>query len=243
MRSLHKQPFVVGCLMVLVWVHRIQARSIEINVEVAEVDHVKAASLGVEWLNTLSFEESPIAGVFQVGPIQRLTPLKADVRMLIEEGAAELLANPNLVTDSGTTATFHAGGQIPYITSSALGSTHVEFKPYGVMLEIRPQHLDSGHIELQLRASVSAPDQTNGVVISGTQVPALFERELSSNVTLRPDTTVTLAGLLQTQEEKKTYGVPMLRSIPIIGAIFRWRRTSFRRSTIIMFVTPHVVTL
>ena len=58
-----------------------------------------------------SFSERAPAGVVSVGAVGRVTALKADLHFLIEEGAAELLANPNLVTDSGSPATFHAGGR------------------------------------------------------------------------------------------------------------------------------------
>lgn len=216
---------------------------IEIKVEVTEIDHRKASSLGVEWTDSLSFQEASPAGLFEVGRFDRLTALQSKLHLLVEEGAAELLANPNLVTDSGTTATFHAGGEIPYVTSSSLGATHVEFKPYGVQVEITPLLLESGLIELALKASVSAPDQTNGVQVSGIQIPAILERTLTSNITLRPQMTVTLAGLLQTHQETAMSGVPVLRRIPLLGYLFKWQRRILRRTTIIMFVTPTVMTL
>lgn len=216
-------------------------KTIEVQVEVAEVDNTRASSLGVSWPEAVRAEESSVPGLVSIGPLERLTRLHADVRFLMEEGAAELLANPNLVTDSGTAATFHAGGQIPYATSASLGATSVEFKPYGVVLEVRPRWLDEGRIEMKIRASVSAPDRTNGVLLSGNLVPALFEREVTSHVTVDPGQTVTLAGLVQTQSDQSIRGVPILRKIPVLGALFRWKTRSQRRTTIIMFVTPRVV--
>lgn len=214
---------------------------IEVQVEVNEVDNSKAASLGIDWINTISLAESAPAGIVALGPIERTTPLQADVHFLVEEGAADLLANPNLVTDSGTPATFHAGGEIPYITSSSLGTTHVEFKSYGVKLNVQPTLLADGHIQMRLRAGVSAPDPSNGAQLSGNAVPALLDREVTSNVTVRPGLTMTLAGLVQTQKTEVSSGVPVLRRIPLLGALFRWRRTNFHRTTIIMFVTPRVI--
>jgi pilus assembly protein CpaC len=217
-------------------------KSVEVQVEVTEVDHAKASSLGVEWINNVGISENSL-GIVALGPFNRDVGLQANLHFLIEEGAAELLANPNLVTDSGTTATFHAGGEIPYIINASLGTTHVEFKPYGVILNVQPTVLKSGAIELRIRAAVSAPDETNGVVLSGNSVPALFEREVTSNVTVAPETTMTLAGMVQTRKEESTRGVPLLRHIPLIGALFRWKKYSFRRTSIIMLVTPKVVDL
>lgn len=215
---------------------------LEVKVEVTEVDNTRAASLGVDWVDSVAIREQP-QGLAQLGRFDRVPGLQADLRFLMESGAAELLANPNLVTDSGTTATFHAGGQIPYITNSSIGTTHVEFKPYGVLLKVQPTLLKSGKIRMKVQASVSAPDPTNGVNLSGNTVPALLEREVSSSVTLNAGATVALAGLVQIQKEETARGVPILRRIPLLGAFFRWKRTSYRRSTIIIFVTPDTAQL
>jgi len=217
--------------------------AVEIKVEVTEVDNVKASRLGVEWLDTVAFEEAAPAGIVAVGPVERLTNLHADLHLLVEEGAAELLANPNLVTDSGTTAVFHAGGQMPYITSTSLGSSNVQFKSYGVALEVSPRVTKERMIQMKIRASVSAPDPANSVALSGNSVPAIMVRDVSSNVTVRPGATITLAGLVQTQTENRQSGVPILRRIPLLGWFFRWHIRSHRRTTVIMFVTPRLAEL
>lgn len=211
---------------------------VEVKVEVAEVDHAKAARVGVDWLDKIEFVERRPAGVSSLGSFVRATPIRAELNFLVEEGAAELLANPNLITDSGTTASFHAGGQIPYITVNSLGSSNVEFKPYGVSMKVRPDVREGGQIEMAIEASISAPDQTNGVVFSGNTVPAILSREVATHVTVEPGTTTTLAGLVQSVKEKTVQGVPFLRRIPLLGIFFRWKREESRRSTIVMFVTP-----
>lgn len=214
---------------------------IEVQVEVSEVDNLQASSLGINWVDSLQMGEAAPAGIVAVGRMERVAGLRSDVHFLMEEGAAELLANPNLITDSGTTATFRAGGEIPYITSASLGATHVEFKPYGVTLNIQPTLMDDGRIQMRLRAGVSAPDASGGVFLSGNSVPALLERDVTSNVTMNSGATMALAGLVQTHKDESVRGVPFLRRIPLLGAFFRWRRTNFRRTTIIVFVTPRVL--
>src|SRR5258707_543424 len=100
------------------------APPIEVRVEVTEVDNTQAQQLGVEWVSDVSFQEKTSHGLVALGAFERAIPLKADVHFLIEEGAAQLLANPTLVTDSGTSARFRAGGEIPYITTTSLGATN-----------------------------------------------------------------------------------------------------------------------
>src|SRR5260221_14324317 len=93
----------------------LQAAPIEVRVEVTEVDQTKASRLGVSWNDEMDWSEAQPAGAFQIGRIDRLSPLRANLKFLVEEGAAQVLANPNLITDSGTLATFQAGGEIPYV--------------------------------------------------------------------------------------------------------------------------------
>lgn len=216
---------------------------IEVQVEVTEVDQMKASRLGVEWLDKISVSEQSPPGLGAVGAFERLSQIQATLHMLLEEGAAELLANPNLVADSGSQAEFHAGGEIPYITTAALGTSNVEFKPYGVGLKIEPELMPNGRIHMKVEAMVSSPDLTNGVGLSGNTVPALLERKVVSKVTVDSGSTMTLAGLVQTHKERSEGGIPVLRRIPILGWLFRWKKERYRKTTVIVFVTPRLVAL
>jgi pilus assembly protein CpaC len=222
----------------LFWASEVFAVPIEVQVEVAEINHTKASQVGVDWNDSLSWSEASIAGAGKIGRIVRIDSLQAKLKLLVDEGAAEVLANPNLITDSGTVATFQAGGELPYITNSSLGATNVEFKKYGVSLRVEPALLMDGRIEMAVRAAVSAPDHANGVLVSGNSVPAIAEREVTSHVTLAPGTALALAGLVQSQKEVLTSGVPILRKIPLLGGLFRWKRISNRRTSVVIFLTP-----
>jgi pilus assembly protein CpaC len=241
MKSLIGGLFVMGGSVAMAAAAPLPAPPIEVRVEVAEVDNLGAQQLGVEWIDQVSLQERASHGLVALGAFERSAPFKADIHFLIEEGAAELLANPTLVTDSGTSARFRAGGEIPYITTSSLGSSNVEFKPYGVTLSVRPRLLSDGRIFMDMNAGVSAPDNSSGVSLSGNTVPGLLQRDVSSHVTVDPGLTMTIAGLVQSQKEQVVSGVPILRKLPLLGGLFRWRRTNHRRTTIIIFVTPNVI--
>jgi pilus assembly protein CpaC len=218
-----------------------QAKLIEIAVEVTEVNDQKAHQLGIQWLNSITVQEGSIPGIFSIGSIQRLTPLVADLNFLVSKGAAELLANPKLITDVGSPATFKAGGEIPYITSGSLATTNVEFKAYGVTLQILPQVTPEGDIRANITAGVSTIDTTTGATVSGTSIPGLLEREVSSLVTVKPGTTITLAGMVQKQKQKTIQGIPVLSWIPVLGRLFSWEQLKDIKTTLIIFVTPRII--
>jgi len=175
-----------------------------------------------------------------IGTLTR-TQLFADLEAMLTEGTADLLANPKLVTRDGTTAVFHAGGELPYAANTGSNAVTVEFKPYGVNLQINPHLENDGRIALSLEAEVSAPDDQNSVVLSGNIVPGLLSRHVSSEVTLRPNTTLTLAGLLQNQKQVQYQRVPFLGHIPLLGLLFSHKVVTHRHTSIVVFVTPTVL--
>lgn len=215
---------------------------IQIGVEVVEVDEEKSQKLGIQWLNSLHVEETAVPSLLTVGTLTR-GKIFADIQAMVTQGAADLLANPKLVTQDGTTAVFHAGGEIPYIVSSTLGSVTVEFKPYGVHLKISPHTQSDGHIAMMLDAEVSGPDEQSSVSLSGNAVPGILSRQVSSQLALAPGTTLTLAGLIQHQKQWKRTGIPVLSHIPLLGYLFSHKVETHRRTSIVVFVTPTVLNL
>jgi pilus assembly protein CpaC len=213
---------------------------IQIGVEVVEVDEKKATNLGIQWLETLHVSEVTVPSLFNVGTFTRDT-LFADLHFLESNGAADLLANPKLVARDGASATFHAGGEIPYATTGTQGSVTVEFKSYGIDLKITPHLNDQDQIEMSVSAEVSGPDSQNGVTLSGNVVPAIRSRNVSTELTLAQGSTLTMAGLLQNEKEWIRTGVPGLMRIPLLKYLFSHKVETYRKTSIVVFVTPVIL--
>jgi len=213
---------------------------IQIGVEVVEVDETKTRKLGIEWMSRLGLAEMNVPAVFEVGRLTR-DALQTEIHAMMEKGTADLLANPKLVTRDSSTATFHAGGELPYATSGTLGTVEVAFKPYGVNLSILPRLQDDGRIQLDLDAEVSGPDDQNSVSLSGNIVPGIRSRQIRTKLTLAPGSTLTIAGLIQNDRITKKRGVPGLMHIPLLGRLFYVNAQINRRTSIVVFVTPIVL--
>ncbi len=123
--------------------------------------------------------------------------LQVAVNALETKGAARSLAEPNLVTLSGDTASFLAGGQIPIPEVGATGTPSFGYQPYGVGLSFTPTVLRDGLINLMVKPEVSEIDPTNGVTVAGTSVPGLTTRKASTTLELRDGQSFMLGGLLQ----------------------------------------------
>ncbi len=74
----------------------------------------------------------------------------ADFNLLQSNGLARILAEPTLVALSGQSANFLAGGEIPVPVPQGLGTTTIEYKPYGIGLTVSPTVLSPHRIALKV---------------------------------------------------------------------------------------------
>jgi pilus assembly protein CpaC len=163
--------------------------------------------------------------------------LTSRIQLVQENGAGRILAEPTLSTQSGTEASFLAGGEIPYATVNELGQTIIQFRQYGIQLAIVPEIDSRGNIISDVVAEVSSVDA--GSSIQG--VPGLLTRRTQSTVSLRPGQTIAISGLLSTNENRNTDSVPLLGDIPVLGRLFSSKSLQEQRTEIIFLVTPEIV--
>jgi len=213
---------------------------IQIGVEVVEVDEQKTQDLGISWFSQLAITEASVPALLQIGTLTR-DQLTATLETMLQEGAADLLANPKLVTLDGTTASFHVGGELPYAVAGTQGTVTVQFKSYGINLKISPHQESAGSIAMTLDAEVSGPDSQNSVTLSGNTVPGIRSREVISQLTMASGSTLTLAGLIQNNKEWTRQGIPGLMRIPILGYLFSHKAQTKSRTSIVVFVTPTIL--
>jgi pilus assembly protein CpaC len=162
--------------------------------------------------------------------------LNATLQALEQSGSATVLAEPQLSTRSGYKASFHAGGEIPYSVASVNGVT-VQFKPYGVRLDIEPRVARSGAIRAVIDSEVSSIDTS----VSSTNGPALLTRRTKTEFNVKPGETIVLSGLLQRNSNTDIEALPFLGNIPILGALFRSKHFQNKETELVVFVTPHLV--
>lgn len=160
---------------------------------------------------------------------------------LKDEGLLKVMAEPTLITMSGKSANFLAGGEFPIPIPQEGGTTTVQYKPFGVGLHFSPTVLSSKKISMQVAPEVSDLDFSNAVQISGFVIPALTTRRVSTTVELGDGQSFAIAGLLKDNVREVVSKFPLLGDIPILGALFR--STSFQKNEteLIIIVTPHLV--
>ncbi len=160
---------------------------------------------------------------------------------LIQKGKAKVLSRPSVSTMSGAKAKIFIGGQIPVPVNDGNGSESIQWKDYGIRLNIRPTMEEDGSITAEVHAGVSRLDYTNTVTTSSTSVPGVTAREAHSIVHLNNGSTMVVGGLLNSEDIKTVSKVPLLSAIPIIGEFFKHTESSTERRELIILITPVIV--
>lgn len=163
------------------------------------------------------------------------------IRALEERSLARRLAEPNLVTTSGDTASFLAGGEFPFPVSAADNRITIEFKQFGVALAFTPTVLAESLINLKIAPEVSDIDPTNSVTVNNVRIPGLAVRRANTTVELKDGQSLAIAGLLQHNHSKAQAQLPWIGSVPVLGALFRSAEYQKSESDLVIIVTPRLV--
>jgi pilus assembly protein CpaC len=171
--------------------------------------------------------------------------LGATISALEVKGLLQVLSAPNMLAQNGQQASFLAGGEFPFPTvSSAAGGTpivSIQFREFGVRLTFIPTITPRGTIHLQVAPEVSALDFTNGLSISGFNVPALTTRKLNTQVELSEGQSFAIGGLLDNRTTDTIEKIPLLGDIPLLGKLFQSKSVSKQNTELIVIVTPELV--
>jgi pilus assembly protein CpaC len=158
-----------------------------------------------------------------------------------QKGNARLLAEPNLLVANRDSASFLAGGELPIPVvqggNQSGSNVTIQYREFGVRLNFTPEILSDSLIRLRVTPEVSA----NAVLLQGFRIPALRTRRISSNVDVKRNESLVISGMLNSEQERVTTGVPFLKDIPILGLLFSSTRWQRNETELLVIVTPTIV--
>jgi pilus assembly protein CpaC len=184
---------------------------------------------------------TPISSAFNLVFSSVSHGIFADLSLMEANNLARVLAEPTLVALSGQNASFLAGGEIPVPVPQGLGTTSIEYKPYGIGLSLTPTVLSPQRIALRVAPEASQLDFSNAVTISGVSVPAITTRRAETTVELGDGESFVIGGLIDRETASNVAKVPMLGDLPVIGAFFKQLNYQQNDRELVIIVTPHLV--
>ncbi len=171
------------------------------------------------------------------------TSINLQVLMLEKQGVARILANPKLVTSDGKTAKVFLGERVPYLKPTIIQSgqitqafQEIEYVDVGVNLEFQPLVTKDNYINLKILPKVS-------YLITTTPAPWTATREVSTELTVKSNDTIIIAGLIKEEERKINYKIPIVGDIPLVGSLFKAEKKSNQNTEVIFIIRPQIINL
>lgn len=213
-----------------------------LKVRIAELKRSALRELGVDFTVNPDnfFLSSIISGASNIVGIFDGANFSTFFHAFTSNGTMKILAEPNLVTLSGYTASFIAGGEfaVPTVVGvDGVQAATTQFRGFGTQLTFTPTVLDKDRIRLQVAPEFSAIN--NGIAVNG--IPGLNTRAAVTTVDLREGQWLAIAGLLQDQQNGTNGRVPLLGDIPLVGVIFSNKSISRDETELIVLVSPELV--
>jgi general secretion pathway protein D len=172
--------------------------------------------------------------------------LDVTVTALAGDSRAKILQRPRIQTSHNEPASLFVGENRPYPTSSYYGGgayggySSIQQLQIGVQLDVTPLINPDGLVVMDIHQKID--NFIGNVTIQNVgDVPVTSSKEAQAKVSVRDHDTIILGGLIETDKNNSSSGVPYLKDIPLLGYLFRSTHTDGTRKELIVLIRPTVL--
>jgi len=166
--------------------------------------------------------------------------LQAAIYAQVQRGEGRIVSRPRIAAQSGSTAKIITGDALPIVTNITLSgvngvSQQVQYVNVGVTLQIAPRVSPDGFVTSQIYGVVSS------VTGYSQGYPTISQREAETSASVRDGETFVIGGLTQENSLSSRSRIPGIGDIPVVGNLFRNRRSTRSRTELYIVITPRIV--
>ncbi len=166
------------------------------------------------------------------------TVLDLRLSAMESQGSGKIISRPRVTTLNGEKAKISQGTMIPYQTVSNDEIT-TELVEAALSLEVTPVINPDDSIILDIKATNSSPGTT--VATGAGAAPEIDSKEAETKVLVKDGETTVIGGIFVENNDFAENGVPILRSIPFLGNLFKSTQKNNSRSELLIFITPRII--
>ncbi|MFH1018159.1 MAG: type II secretion system secretin GspD [Pseudomonadota bacterium] len=164
-------------------------------------------------------------------------------RALQTNGTINILSTPNILTSDNKEAEIVVGQVVPFVTAQGRDINNqpinqIQRENVAITLRVTPQINLSDDVTMDIYQEVQD-------IIPGTDQNALgpttSNRSAKTTVTVKDAQTVSIGGLINDKESTSISKVPVLGDIPLIGWFFKTKSRTKTKTSLVIFLTPHIV--
>lgn len=172
--------------------------------------------------------------LFSRGTIQSL-----DLAISAHEnkGDVKIISSPKIATLHNKEASIEQGLRIPYRKLTTEGTISTDFIDANLKLTVTPLVTNDGHVKLTIKAKKDAPDTS----ISVDGVPSIDKKEAITEVLVKDNGVVVIAGVYSIEKSDGTEGIPLFSKIPLLGWLFKREAKEDKRKDLLIFISPRII--
>ena len=174
------------------------------------------------------------------------------VKALAANSDVNLLSTPSITTMDNEEAKIVVGKNVPFRTGSTVTGSQGTTNPFttiqredvGLTLEVTPHINSDSLVRLLIHQEVSEVDASSLTVIGSEAAADLItnKRTIDTTILVENGEVIILGGLIRDKETQAESRVPLLGSIPGLGALFRSRTKNIEKQNLLVFLRPTVLT-
>ncbi|MFA5316075.1 MAG: secretin N-terminal domain-containing protein [Dehalococcoidales bacterium] len=236
-----------------------KTRQVLIDAKIVQVELDDKFTMGIDWklaLKHLTAEQTLTAGLTTGGKItvsailgDRSRTFDSVIDALKEIGKTELISSPRITALDGQEAKIMVGTKEAFITATTITpatgavttSEQVNFVDVGIQLYVTPSVNKDGFVTMRIRPVVSSVASRIKTTASPDGVPIVKTSEAETSVSVRDGVTLVMGGLIEDKIVKTENRIPFLGDIPILGVPFRQLQNEKKKTELVIFLTPTVI--
>lgn len=233
-------------------------RQIRISAQLLQISSNSLSELGVTWTADGSYQSTSTSkpvnqgvsstpggsttptgvssptGQYWIQTVQNNWDLEARIASMVSDGKGKIIAHPEITTIDNSEARIQMGSKVPIKQFDQSGNTVINFTEVGTLMKVTAHITAENKILMHLVPERSTYQyDANGVIINTNNA--------ETNVVVNNGQTAVIGGLTTQDETESTSGIPILKDIPILGALFGFTHKETDNKDLVIFVTPTIV--
>ena len=174
---------------------------------------------------------------------------QATVRAIASAQKVEVLSRPSIMVLNNQPATITVGQSVPIVTGSTVVGTSgtlvntITYQSVGIILQVTPFISADGLVEMIVAPQISSLSSQTVQTGSNVFSPVIDLRSASTVVVTPDGQTVIIGGLIENDHTTIDSKIPLLGDIPILGVLFKHQQKADTKKELLIFLTPHVVSM
>jgi type IV pilus assembly protein PilQ len=166
--------------------------------------------------------------------------LNARLQVAEAEGLINVLSAPKVATLNNSAASIQSGVQLP-IQTSANNTTSVQFVNATLKLDVTPHVTAEGTVLMDI--SVQKREPLFAFQVAGAPSAPIATKDAKTRVIVRDGGTTVIGGIYKVSTDQGQDRVPGLSNVPLLGNLFKNRRSRNDNDELLIFITPRVIKL